>query len=118
MVRGDLAPSTLVSIPRQIVPRFFGTLVWHEHPCSASMLQVLLELYLKFGDVWLVKLLFDDLLSWAEWCAVQRDWKSALREPVRVRMACAVARTRSEGQDLMAPFTRSMEPLHAGFGAR
>ena len=29
--------------------------------------RVLLDLYRRFGDKWLVQLLFDDLLDWSEW---------------------------------------------------
>ena len=29
--------------------------------------RVLLDLYRRFGDVWLVELLFDDLLDWHNW---------------------------------------------------
>ena len=29
--------------------------------------KVLLELYRKFGDVWIVELLLDDLIDWHNW---------------------------------------------------
>jgi hypothetical protein len=29
--------------------------------------KVLLEMYRKYGDLWLVELLFDDLLDWNNW---------------------------------------------------
>ena len=34
--------------------------------------KVLLEMYRKFGDVWLVELLFDDLLDWNNWSLRER----------------------------------------------
>ena len=34
--------------------------------------KVLLEMYRKFGDMWLVQLLFDDLLDWNNWSMRER----------------------------------------------
>ena len=34
--------------------------------------KVLLEMYRKFGDLWLVQLLFDDLLDWNNWSLRER----------------------------------------------
>ncbi len=34
--------------------------------------KVLLEMYRKFGDLWLVQLLFDDLLDWNNWSMRER----------------------------------------------
>ena len=28
----------------------------------------MLEMYKKFKDLWIVELLFDDLLAWNDWC--------------------------------------------------
>jgi putative isomerase len=40
-----------------------------EPPIGAK---VLLEVYRKYGDAWLVELLFDDLLDWNEWFVASR----------------------------------------------
>lgn len=40
-----------------------------EPPIGAK---VLLEMYRKYGDEWLVELLFDDLLGWSDWFARER----------------------------------------------
>ncbi|HEY3328522.1 MAG TPA: trehalase family glycosidase [Capsulimonadaceae bacterium] len=48
---------------------------------------VVLELFRKFGDKWLLELLFDDLLAWNRWWADKRDnggllsWGSQPYEP-------------------------------------
>ena len=34
--------------------------------------KVLLEIYKKYGDLWLVELLFDDLLDWNNWSLRER----------------------------------------------
>ena len=42
----------------------------HSQPPVGS--KVLLELYRRYGDAWLVRLLFDDLLDWSNWWLTNR----------------------------------------------
>lgn len=42
----------------------------HSQPPVGS--KVLLEMYRKYGDAWLVELLFDDLLDWSNWFYTSR----------------------------------------------
>jgi len=47
---------------------------WSQPPVGSK---VLLELYHRYGDAWLVELLFDDLYDWSNWFAARRT-----REPL------------------------------------
>jgi hypothetical protein len=46
-----------------------------EPPIGAK---VLLEMFKKFKDVWIVELLFDDLLAWNDWFVAERMLGAAL----------------------------------------
>ena len=54
--------------------------------------KVLLEIYRKFGDTWLVELLFDDLLDWNNW---------SLRERTMDPLGLIVLGTSQSGQTVM-----------------
>jgi len=42
----------------------------HSQPPVGS--KILLEMYEKYGDLWLVELLFDDLYDWNQWFHQER----------------------------------------------
>ena len=68
----DAAYSSLVQVIKSkssdgFVPNWYsgGSKSQQAEPLLGS--KVLLDLYTRFGDAWLVELLFDDLLDWSNW---------------------------------------------------
>ena len=68
----DLSYSVLIQVVKAKSAKGFVPNGWaptrkstHSQPPVGS--KVLLELFRKYGDVWLVELLFDDLLDWSDW---------------------------------------------------
>jgi hypothetical protein len=68
----DTATSSLIQVIKSkhndgFVPNWYsgGSKSQASEPLLGS--KVLLDLYTRFGDLWLVELLFDDLFDWHEW---------------------------------------------------
>ena len=73
-----LAYSTLIQIVRSktkkgFVPNLAAGVSKSHHSQPPLASRVLLELYQRHGDLWVVELLFDDLLDWHHWFARSRS---------------------------------------------
>lgn len=75
----DLAYANLIAITKEITPSGFVPNFTTEKTQSSDRSQppvgsmVLNQVYRKFGDRWILDLLFDDLLAWNRWWPEHRD---------------------------------------------
>ena len=99
----DIAYSNFIQVIRSktamgFVPNFSAggskSLDRTEPPIGAK---VLLEMHNKFKDVWIVELLFDDLLAWNDWFVAERMFGpfsfSVLKYPALRDLARCLARS-------------------------
>lgn len=123
----DLAYANLIAITKEITPAGFVPNFTTEKNQSTDRSQppvgsmVLNEIYRKFGDRWILEMLFDDLLAWNRWWPKNRDTGGYLcwgSDPIPITPDMGKLDRRAINQMLGAKFESGLDdsPMYDGIG--